>query len=411
MKLNKEKSTEPLLNIDRLQKMLEKYNLDIIIASTPSNVQYATGFRPVEEVTSNPSGSHQTFAILSRDHPDICLIIPQSDIAAFCLSNSWPNEIEVYGGCYQFSGNELNVKEKQIIEICRYSGKNGYENILEALKSILHKYKLEKCRIGIDELYLDPKLLNEIITSFSQAEIIYSNGILSEIRAVKTSSELVKIKESIKITEGAINAALAIAKKSVSEVELVSMLQTYIVKKRAFPMLWYAGIGRSSSLIDREAFSFQNISTGDWIMFDVGCRFDGYCSDLARSYVYKMPSERQKEYYRAINKGREEAISMIRPGVMTEEILGVAISAIQREGIHHFDRSGIGHGIGCDLHEAPFFTKHNKMPIEKGMVICIETPYYEIGWGGIQLEDTMLVTDKGVEFLSTLPVELKILED
>ena len=51
------------------------------------------------------------------------------------------------------------------------------------------------------------------------------------------------------------------------------------------------------------------------------------------------------------------------------------------------------------------------MPIEKGMVICIETPYYEIGWGGIQLEDTMLVTDKGVEFLSTLPVELKILED
>jgi len=409
MKLENRRNIEPLLNINRLQKMFDKYHLDILIATSPSNVQYATGFRPVEELTSNPSGTHQTFAILSKDYPDICLIIPQSDIAAFCYSDSWANEIEVYGGCYQFSGVELNTKEKQVIEICQYSKKQRHKNILEALKSVFKKYKLEKCRIGIDEFYLDPKLLNEIVSSFSQAEVKHANYIFSEIRAVKTSSELVKIKESINITEGAINAARAIIKTSVSEVELASVLLNYIIKKRGFPMLWYVGAGRSSSLIDREAFSSQKVSPGDWIMLDVGCRFDGYGSDLARSYVFKKPSKRQIEYYRAIKKGREEAISMIRPGVITEEILDVTIRAIRREGIPHFDRIGIGHGIGCDLHEPPFLTKQNKMPIEEGMVICVETPYYEIGWGGIQLEDTMLVTDTGVEFLSTLPVKLTVL--
>ena len=411
MKLENRRNIEPLLNIDRLQKMFDKYNFDILIASSPSNVQYATGFRPVEELTSNPSGAHQMFAVLSKDHPDICLIMPQSDIAAFCYSDSWANEIEVYGGCYQFSEGELNTKEKQVIEICQYSKKNGYGNILEALKSVLNKFKLEKSCIGIDEMYLDPALLNEILTSFPQAEVKYANYVFSEIRAVKTSPELVKIKESINITEGAMNAAREIIKTSTSEVGIASVLLNYIIEKRAFPMLWYVGTGRSSSLIDREAFSSQKVSPGDWIMFDVGCRFDGYGSDLARSYVYKKPSKRQIEYYRAIKKGREEAISMIRPGATTEEILDVAIRAIRREGIPRFDRIGIGHGIGCDLHEPPFLTRQNKMPIEKGMVLCVETPYYEIGWGGIQLEDMMLVTDKGVEFLSTLPVELKILED
>jgi Xaa-Pro aminopeptidase len=409
MKLENRKSIEPLLNTNRLKKMLEKYNLDILLASTPSNVQYVTGFRPVEELTSNPAGSHQTFAILFRDCPDIILIIPQSDIAFFCCSNSWANEIEVYGGCYQFSGVELNAKEKQVIEICQYSKKSEYRNILEALKSVLNKLKLKNKCIGIDEMYLDPKLLNEITASFPQTEVKYANYIFSEIRAVKTLAELAKIKESIRITEGAINTALSAIRMSVSEVEMAYVLLNYIIKEGAFPMLWYVGLGRSSSLIDREAFSSQKVSSGDWIMFDVGCRFGGYGSDLARSYVYKEPSKRQKDYYRAIQKGREEAISLIRPGVMTEEILDAAIRAIRREGIPHFDRIGIGHGIGCDLHEAPFLTKSNKMPIEKGMVICVETPYYEIGWGGIQLEDTILVTDDGVEFLSTLPVELKTL--
>ena len=409
MKLEDRKSIEPLLNIDRLQRMFDKYHLDILIASSPTNVQYTTGFRPVEELTSNPSGSHQTFAILSKNYPDICLIIPQSDIAAFCYSDSWANEIEVYGGCYQFSGVELNTKEKQVIEICQYSKKSGFGTALEALKSVLKKYKMEKSCIGIDEMYLDPKLLNEIMTSFPQAEVKYAHHVFSEIRAVKTSSEIVKLKESINVTEGAIKAAREAIKASVTEIELASILLNYIIKKKAFPILWYVGAGRSSSLIDREAFSSQKVYPGDWIMFDVGCRFDGYGSDLARSYVFNKPSKRQIEYYKAIQTGREEAISRIRPGVMTEEILDAAIRAIQREGIPHFDRIGIGHGIGCDLHEAPFITKQNKMPIEKGMVICVETPYYEIGWGGIQLEDTMLVTDTGVEFLSTMPVELTIL--
>jgi len=87
VKLENRRNIELLLNINRLQKMFDKYHLDILIATSPSNVQYATGFRPVEELTSNPSGAHQTFAILSKDYPDICLIIPQSDIAAFCYSD------------------------------------------------------------------------------------------------------------------------------------------------------------------------------------------------------------------------------------------------------------------------------------------------------------------------------------
>ena len=81
---------------------------------------------------------------------------------------------------------------------------------------------------------------------------------------------------------------------------------------------------------------------------------------------------------------------------------------MRSEGIPHFDRAHIGHGIGCEFYELPSLCADESMTIEPGMVINVETPYYEVGWGGIQLEDTLVVREDGVEFLSDLPVALNV---
>lgn len=394
------------MNLDRLESALRQYDLDLLIASTPANVAYLTGFRPPFEIGA---AAHQTFVILPKDPEDIVLIIPQADIANYCTSDLRVNEIETYGRCFQYTGEKLGGVEARVIRLYEQSVKDAYETAVQALIGGLQKRGWHHCRIGIDELHLSPEMLNQINSELPRAPIRYANRIFAEIRAVKTDSEIRRIKEATRLAGGALSAAIASLKPGRREIELVSIMKSYLSAQNAVPILWYAGVGRWSSLIDREPLPHAVVESGDWVMLDVGCRYNNYYADLARSVVLDPANHRQKQYYRAIEQGRQQAIEAIRPGVSSADIFKIAIKTIRSEGIPHFDRAHIGHGIGCDFYELPSLCADDLMTIESGMVINVETPYYEIGWGGIQLEDTLVVREDGVEFLSDLPVALNVL--
>ena len=147
---------------------------------------------------------------------------------------------------------------------------------------------------------------------------------------------------------------------------------------------------------------------GDIIRFDVGGRYKHYRADIARNGVLGEPTKKLAQYHRAICVGLDRAIEMIRPGVRADDVFEASVETVRREGIPHYRRSHVGHGIGLDGYDVPNIAPCNSEVFEEGMVICVETPYYEMGFGGLQVEDTLVVTKDGVESFMLSGTELKV---
>ena len=101
---------------------------------------------------------------------------------------------------------------------------------------------------------------------------------------------------------------------------------------------------------------------------------------------------------------------MIRPGVSAEQVFDVAVSAVEAAGLAPYRRHHCGHAIGTEVYERPVISPGSSTALEPGMVFCVETPYYEIGWGGMMIEDSLVVTDTGVEMLTTSDRSLRVIE-
>jgi Xaa-Pro aminopeptidase len=134
----------------------------------------------------------------------------------------------------------------------------------------------------------------------------------------------------------------------------------------------------------------------------VGCLLDGYWSDIGRTAVVGSPTTLQSQRYDAILDGLDAQLAAARPGVSAASVFDLAVATTESAGLAPYRRHHCGHGIGLDVYEAPIVRPGEDVPLEEGMTFCFETPYYEIGWGGMMIEDALVVTADGVAPLTTL---------
>ena len=129
---------------------------------------------------------------------------------------------------------------------------------------------------------------------------------------------------------------------------------------------------------------------------------------LARCATRKKREDRRGRGPFARAAGGARGIEAIRPGVRCAEIFRVVMETVRAQGIPHFERSHVGHGIGINNYDAPDLAPRSTEVIEEGMVLCVETPYYELGFAGLQLENTVVVRAHGAESLMALDNELRV---
>jgi Xaa-Pro aminopeptidase len=139
---------------------------------------------------------------------------------------------------------------------------------------------------------------------------------------------------------------------------------------------------------------------GDLYRFDAGMVLDHYHADTGGVCVLGEPTARQRELYAAVRAGMDAALAAVRPGATYEDVWRAGVTAVRDRGVKDYDvlRSDLGHGIGVEP-RIPNIARGNTLPLEAGMVINVEVPYYEIGYGGFQLEYSLLVTGSGYEYL------------
>jgi Xaa-Pro aminopeptidase len=223
---------------------------------------------------------------------------------------------------------------------------------------------------------------------------------------VKTPEEVQLLRKAAKITEEAIRLTMESARAGMTGTELVQIFDNEIIRQRGIPVFSSIAIGEDSYLQNIQQPSRKRLVEGDLIRFDVGCQYQYYFSDVARTAVTGAATEKQQKYYNAQLLGEMAALDIIRDGAKISEVFQAAVQRVRESGIPDFRRHHCGHGIGIELYDPPLIAPTTAGTLLEGMVLDIEVPYYELEFGGVHSEDTILVTRGGYEPLTTLGRQL-----
>jgi Xaa-Pro aminopeptidase len=293
--------------------------------------------------------------------------------------------------------------DKRLLE--RRNQLENFPGAMPALFGAIRHLGLGEGRIGVDERNFTRKQYGELEAQFPKAQVLDGYEVFRTIRAVKTPEEVRRLHKSVQACEAGLKKALAILKAGVTERDLERAFFAGVGEAGGMPIIAVICSGQRSAHTNTTP-SDRKIKEGDVVRFDLGARYALYPSDLARTYVVGKANATQNLYWDTIVAAEEAAMEAMRPGVLAGEIFDIAVETARRTGLPNFKRQHVGHGIGIDLYDMPILTPKNETPIEEGMVFCIETPCYEIGFAGFQVEDTMVVRSNGVELLSSLPRDM-----
>jgi Xaa-Pro aminopeptidase len=158
----------------------------------------------------------------------------------------------------------------------------------------------------------------------------------------------------------------------------------------------------------------RTAGSGGWLLLDWGAIVDGYRSDLTRLLIWRkspVPTagagDRLRTAYAAVLAARDAALAQMRPGVACKEVDAAARAALEKFGLADKFTHGLGHGLGLETHEKPGLRANSEEVLEAGMVVTIEPGVYEAGWGGVRIEDDILITPDGPEFMSHLAYDFE----
>ena len=230
-----------------------------------------------------------------------------------------------------------------------------------------------------------------------------------QARLVKHEEEIAGLERAAEIAEAALDAALKNFKVGMTELDMERVYLAELAKYDAQPLFFVATIGHRAAYSDTKNTDLA-AKAGDMIRFDFGCIWHGYNADLARTAVMGQPDEKTATYFEAVRRGTHDAIAAIKPGMTAEEVFDIAMKVTRENGIPHYERHHCGHGIGVECYDLPSVAPGDKTVLVPGMTLNVETPYYELGWGGVQMENTVVVTEDGCRYLDKGGDALIVLE-
>ncbi|NPV84387.1 MAG: aminopeptidase P family protein [Anaerolineae bacterium] len=233
---------------------------------------------------------------------------------------------------------------------------------------------------------------------------------LDTLRIQKDSLELAAMRRAVKIAQQALLATLPLVKVGITERELASELTIQLLRAGSgvFPFDPIVSAGPNSAN-PHASPSDRSLELGDLLLFDWGASFNGYCSDLTRTFVIGKPEPECERIAAVVREANLAAQKAVRPGVSAGDVDRAARHVIEHAGYGAYFTHRVGHGLGMEAHEPPYLFSENKQVLQKGMTFTIEPGIYLMGHYGVRIEDNLVVTEDAAECLSDLPRELIVL--
>lgn len=246
------------------------------------------------------------------------------------------------------------------------------------------------------------------LSELAEARLEGVSGMVEALRLQKDPDEVAIIRQAAALALEALEAVLWGIRPGQTEREVAAQLEAALRVRGSewhpFPTIVASG---DRSALPHARATDRTIGSGDLLLLDFGAQVDGYCADLTRTVVVGQPaSARQRAVYDAVREAQRTAIAGMRPGQSGREVDGLARETLARHGMAEAFTHSLGHGLGLEVHEDPRLARSADAPLPAGAVVTVEPGAYFTGWGGIRLEDDVLLTPAGPELLSPGAPEL-----
>ncbi|MDI6604185.1 MAG: aminopeptidase P family protein [Thermoanaerobacteraceae bacterium] len=347
------------LNI--LKSLLKEREIDAFLILKPVNVTYITGFTGDDSV-----------AIISRD------------VSAFITDSRYVEQAQ---------------DEVSGLEILQYK-----YTMNDAIKEFVDKFNIK--RLGFEEDFITYAQYSSLHKKLC-IDLIPQKNLIEDMRKIKDDSEIENIKKAQYITDETFKYFLSYIKIGMEEKYIAVEMEYYMKKlgaeEKSFDFI--VASGKRSSLPHGKA-SKKKIEYGDFVIFDFGCKVNGYCSDMTRTIVMGKASDKQKEIYNIVLEAQMNAINNLKSGIKECEGDNLARKIINDKGYGKYFGHSLGHGVGLEIHEAPLMGTMGQNILQPNMVVTVEPGIYIYDFGGVRIEDMVLLKEGGVIDLTNSPKHL-----
>jgi Xaa-Pro aminopeptidase len=240
-------------------------------------------------------------------------------------------------------------------------------------------------------------------------ELVAITSPTGPLRMIKDSEEAEAIRRSCRLVSQNLEEIRSLLRPGMRETEIAALFE-YSLKMNGADRVGFETIVASGprSAMPHAHPSQREVGSAEFLKLDGGAQWQGYHSDMTRTWVLGSATSQQKQIFQIVLEAHDEAISAVRPGMLAEELDGVARRVIEEAGYGAYFGHGTGHGVGLSVHEKPRIGKDSQTPLAEGMAFTIEPGIYLPGVGGVRIEDTVLLTESGVEVLTTASREMTL---
>lgn len=346
--------------LKHLREMLARHEIDGIFISQPENRYYISGFHGTAGylfITENK-------AVLATD----------------------------------FRYTEQAITQAPDFEILRIA-----VNVSEWFPDLVREAGVK--RFGFESPDVSYQFYNELMEALQKkgvrAEMVPTQGIVEKLRTVKQADEIEKTERAVAISDMALDEVGEIITAGMTENQIAWELEKRLREKgsQALPFEIIVASGPKSAL-PHHLPSDRVIAGGEPIVIDMGARYEGYASDLTRTLCVGEPGDQFKKVYGTVLDAQSAALAIIKGGITGGEADAAARQVIQKAGYGEDFGHGTGHGVGLDVHESPRLSPGSEDILSDGMIFTVEPGIYLSGWGGVRIEDTVVIENGTMRVLS-----------
>lgn len=347
--------TDPL---GRLRERLTSDGLDAVVVSKPQNVRYVTGF----------SGS-AGLAVVTPTRAHLVL--------------------------------DFRYLEQAAAQAPGFARVHARGPLIDAVAGVLRDLGVR--RAGVEADAMTVAVFQRLQTAVAPADVVPLDG-LDALRWQKSPDEIQTIRRAAAIADSAFLDVLPMIRPGVRErdvaVELEHRMRQAGADRPSFDIIVASG---PRSALPHGVASDRVIGRGEFVTVDFGAVVDGYASDCTRTLMMAPAADRHRDVYRLVLAAQEAALAAVRAGASGREVDAVARTRIAAAGYGEAFGHGLGHGVGLAVHEGPTLSPREEATLPSGAVVSIEPGVYIAGWGGVRIEDLVVVTEGGCEILTHLP--------
>jgi len=363
-------------DLNSVRKILTAHQLDAVAFVPGANFRRIMG---------------QDFHLMERP---LIIVVPRDGDAAAIVPRLEMDSFEATG----FSG-----------QVFEWQDETGFDEAFRCAAAALPELAASK-RFGLEGQRMRVFEHMALAQAFPDARFVDAHHALSTIRLHKTPQEIEYIREAIRISELALEETLQSVEIGQTETEVQAMLLNRLFANGADALAFnpIVAAGANSALPHASARDDYQLRDGDALLIDFGAGYKGYNADITRTFFVGSVSDFDRAFYETVLSANKRGQAAIRSGTTAHKIDDTVQTVLEQSQFKEFILHKTGHGLGIDVHEAPQIMRGNDDVLETGMVFTVEPGLYRKGECGVRIEDDVIVTDDGVDCLTSFSRELRI---